>query len=126
MSYAEGSSVGTTSTSVPDCRKETPDCLAVCTVERTVKHWLPLTHRGEPSAQQDHNNHRVHGGGAEPHGHGQDHHAEPRDHRDHRGGESPTQRRQQPQGPQGAGGTTPGGGDGAGSSPGSYNIGLRR
>ena len=35
MSYAQGSSVGTTSTSVPECGKETPDRLAVCTVERT-------------------------------------------------------------------------------------------
>ena len=60
MSYARGSGVGTTSTSVPECRKETPDRLAVCTVERTVTHSLPLT--GEPPAQQDHNHHRVHGG----------------------------------------------------------------
>ena len=60
MSYAQGSGVGTTSTSVPECRKETPDRLAVCTVERTVTHSLLL--RGEPPAQQDHNHHRVHGG----------------------------------------------------------------
>ena len=57
MSYAPGSSVGTTSTSVPDCGKQTPDHLAVCTVERTVTHSLPPT-----GAQQDHNNHRVHRG----------------------------------------------------------------
>ena len=35
------SSSGTTSTSVPKCRKETPDRLAVRTVERTVTHKLP-------------------------------------------------------------------------------------
>ena len=57
MSYAPGSSVGTTSTSVPECGKETPDRVAVCTLERTVTHKLPLT-----GAQQDHNNHRVHSG----------------------------------------------------------------
>ena len=50
MSYAQGSSVGTTSTSVPECSKETPDRLAV-----------------EPSAQQDHNNHRVHRGEEQNH-----------------------------------------------------------
>ena len=65
MSYAQGSSVGTTSTSVPECRKETTDRLAVCTAERTVTHRLPLTQGGEPPAQQNHKNHR---GGAEPHG----------------------------------------------------------
>ena len=45
MSYAQGSSVRTTSTSVPKCRKETPDRFAVCTVERTVAQRLPLTHK---------------------------------------------------------------------------------
>ena len=36
MFYAQGSSVQTATTSVLECRKETPDRLAVCTVERTV------------------------------------------------------------------------------------------
>ena len=80
MSHAQGSSVGTTSTSVPGCRKETPDRPAVCTVERTVTHRLPLT--GEPRAQQDQNNHRVDGGGAEPHGQDRQNY---RDHREGKG-----------------------------------------
>ena len=46
MSYAQGSNVGTTSTSVPECRKEMPDRLDVCTVKRTVKHRLLLTQGG--------------------------------------------------------------------------------
>ena len=65
MSYAQGSSVGTTSTSVPECRKETPDRLAVCTVDRTVTHRLPLT--GEPPEQRDHTNHKVHKGEEQNH-----------------------------------------------------------
>ena len=81
MSCAQGSSVGTTSTSVPECKKGTPDRLAVCTIKRTLTHRLPLTQGGRTTAQQDHNNHSV--GGAEPHG--QDHQNH-RDHRDHREG----------------------------------------
>ena len=41
--------MGTTSTSVPECRKKTPDRLVVCTVERTVTHRLLHTGVGEPS-----------------------------------------------------------------------------
>ena len=63
MSYAQGSSAGTTSTSVPEC-----------TVERTVTQVAAQRGR-EPQAQQDHNNHRVHRGtrGEEAESHGHDH-----------------------------------------------------
>ena len=64
MSYAQGSSVGTTSTSVPECRKETPDRLAFCTVEGAATHRLPLTE--EPAQQEQ--QHR--GGGGPYHGWG--------------------------------------------------------
>ena len=92
MAYAQGSSVGTTSTSVPECRQKTPDRFAVCTVERTEasnahvasdRRTTSTTGPQQPQGPQ--------GGGAEPHG--QDH----QNHRDHRGGgegaESPTQHR---------------------------------
>ena len=76
MSYAQGSSVGTTSTSVRECRKETTDRLAVCTAERTVTHRLPLTQGGrttstaEPQQPQGRSRttwtgHRDHKGGGE-------------------------------------------------------------
>ena len=135
MSYAQGSSVGTTSTTVPECSRETPDRLVRRTVERTVTHGLPLTGRRgrntsvtgpqQPQPQGPHEK------GAESHG--QDHQNH-RNHRDHGGGvESPTQYRYHkgsttgpgPQQPRGSGNPIPWGrgGWGGGRNRGPYKLG---
>ena len=99
MSYAQDSSVGTTSTFVPQCRKETPDRLAVCTVERRVTQRLPLTWGGEPSTTGPQQPQGPQGGEAEPHG--QDHPLEPPGpQRNQEGRTASTIGPQQPHGPQ--------------------------
>ena len=82
MSYARGSSVGTTSTSVPECRKKTPDRLAVCTVEDSHARvaWNIVRENNQHKAHNPKQPQGPQPGGAEPHG------QDRQNHRDHGGG----------------------------------------